>query len=146
MKYSLFILILMVSTPAFSALKIKAKCSLNYSDDQYSFDGKYFIIRDGDSLYSEYRHQADEEMTASDNVIYKYYTDDDLSDYNNSGMVDLLCEVAGNSCKYLSAISYYEIKEPRGEAIEMRLWKLEGLWGWDIAYIASGGDFYATCD
>jgi len=136
----------MVSIPAFSAMKIKAKCSFKYTDDHYSFDGKYFIIRDGDSLYSEYRHQADGEMITSDNVLYEYYSGEDLNDYNNSGMVDLLCKVADTSCKYLSSISYYVIKEPRGEEIEMRLWKLEGFWGWDIASVASGGEFYSNCD
>jgi hypothetical protein len=102
--------------------ELVVECRLIRQVEDEVIAGFYRITRYGDSLFGEYKHQAEDDLVRTDDVYYKQYARDTFGELEANGTLDNLERETNIPKEQIRAIRYWGIDEDDNSNFQMQLW------------------------
>ena len=152
-SYRKMFMLIMVSLFSISLAAEETLVSCNYVVDEEVLKEhvSYLVLRDGDRLFSRYRESESREFTVTDDIIYRFYDGDKLSELKAEGKVAPVAESLDISEDKINSLTFYGIdqldsEEGDGEKFNMVLWKVKSALGtWIGAVAQTDQGLYHRC-
>ena len=128
---------MVIFTTSLVAEETLVSCNYSVNEETFSERVTYLVLRDGDRLFSKYRESESRDFTVTDDIIYRVYEGEKLTQLKSEGKVAPLAEVLDTTEDKINSLVFFGIDQldsedgEENEEFKMSLWRAKsslGLW------------------